>query len=88
MKSWLKSAFESSIDVGSGFFLALIVQLTLIPFFFGIKFTGVQSIGIVLTFTVVSIMRSTLWRKYFKNRYKTKTNKLIKTTGYCRVCKR
>ena len=38
MKSWLKTIFEAWIDVGSGFFVALLVQLTLIPLFFGISF--------------------------------------------------
>ena len=88
MKSWLKSMLESSIDVGSGFFVALLVQLTIIPFLFNVEFTGIQNVGIVLTFTVVSIIRSTLWRKFFKFRYKTKAQLEILKTGYCKFCNR
>ena len=88
MKSWLKTIFEAWIDVGSGFFVALLVQLTLIPLFFGISFSGVQNVGIVFTFTVASIIRSTLWRRFFKNRYKNKTKQLFNNSGFCLTCKR
>ena len=88
MKSWFKSMFEAWIDVGSGFFVALIVQLTLIPWIFKIEFTGVQNVGIVFTFMCVSIIRSTLWRKFFKNRYKNKTKEVFNNSGFCIICKR
>ena len=72
MRSNLKSFFEAFVGVGSGFFVSLAVQLTLKPWLFDIEFTGHQSIGIVFVFMCVSIIRSTLWRRFFKNRYKRK----------------
>ena len=84
----LKTIFEATIDVGSGFFIALLVQITLIPWLFNVEFTNDQNIGIVLTFTVVSILRSTLWRRFFKHRYKQKTKLKLLETGYCNYCKR
>ena len=36
LKSNLKTIFEAAIDIGSGFFIALLVQLTLIPYLFNI----------------------------------------------------
>lgn len=86
IRSWLKTIFEAGIDVGSGFFLALLTQLTLIPWIFDIEFTGIQSVGIVITFTCVSIIRSTLWRRFFKNRHKVKTELTLYKTGVCPTC--
>ena len=62
------SLIESIIDVGSGFILAIFIQLYIFPFF-GLHPTIMDSIGIALIFTVVSITRSWLWRLAFK-RYK------------------
>jgi len=60
-----KHLLESIIDVGSGFFLTIIIQLTIFPFF-GLYPTILDSIGITIIFTVVSITRSSLWRWYFR----------------------
>ena len=62
------SLIESIIDVGSGFILAIFIQIYIFPFF-GLHPTIMDSIGIALIFTVVSITRSWLWRLAFK-RYK------------------
>ena len=84
----MRQFLEAMIDVGSGFFVALLVQVTLIPWIFNVTFTGVQNVGIVFTFMCVSILRSTLWRKFFKFRYETKSKLEILETGYCKFCKR
>ena len=60
-----KHLLESIIDVGSGFFLTIVIQLTIFPFF-GLYPTILDSIGITIIFTVVSITRSSLWRWYFR----------------------
>lgn len=65
---------ESSIDIGSGFFLALIIQITVFPLF-GLYPTIWDSIHITLIFTVVSIIRSALWRRYFRNKIHERLNK-------------
>ena len=61
----MKSLIESFIDVGSGFILAILIQLYIFPFF-GLYPTVWDSIGIALIFTGVSISRSWLWRLAFK----------------------
>lgn len=62
-----KHLFESIIDVGSGFIITIIIQLTIFPWF-GLYPTILDSIGITIIFTFVSITRSSLWRWYFKNK--------------------
>ena len=56
---------ESFIDGGSGLILAILIQLYIFPFF-GLYPTIWDSIGIALIFTVVSIIRSAIWRNFFR----------------------
>ena len=58
---------ESIIDVGSGFILAVIIQLLIFPLF-DLYPSILDSMGIALIFTVVSMTRSALWRRYFRKR--------------------
>ena len=64
MRGYVRQLIESFIDVGSGFILAILIQLYIFPFF-GLYPTVWDSIGIALIFTVVSITRSWLWRLVF-----------------------
>ena len=50
---------ESILDVGSGFFLAVIIQITIFPFF-DLHPTIFENIEIALIFTVVSMTRSAI----------------------------
>ena len=59
--------FESIIDVGSGFILAVLIQLFIFPLF-DLYPSILDSMGIALIFTVVSMTRSALWRRYFRKR--------------------
>ena len=61
----MSSLIESFIDVGSGLVLAILIQLYIFPFF-GLYPTILDSLGIALIFTVVSITRSWLWRLLFR----------------------
>jgi len=61
----MRSLIESLIDVGSGFILAILIQLLIFPIF-DLRPTILDSIWIALIFTVVSITRSWLWRMLFK----------------------
>ena len=63
----MKDIFESIVDVGSGFILAICINLLVFPLF-GLYPTILDSMGIALIFTVVSITRSALWRRYFRKR--------------------
>ena len=63
-----RDIIETFIDVGSGLILAILIQLYIFPFF-GLYPTIFDSIGIALIFTVVSMIRSAIWRNFFrKNR--------------------
>ena len=61
----MRSLIESIIDVGSGFILAILIQLFFFPFF-GLYPSILDSIGIASIFTVISMTRSWLWRMVFK----------------------
>ena len=62
-----KDVVESVIDVGSGFFVAIIIQLTIFPFF-DLHPTIFENFQIALIFTLVSMTRSALWRRFFRKR--------------------
>ena len=61
----MNDLIESVIDVGSGFFLAILIQLLVFPLF-GFTPTIMENIQIASIFTVVSMIRSALWRRYFR----------------------
>jgi hypothetical protein len=64
----VRSLIESFIDVGSGFILAILIQIFIFPLF-KLYPTIIDSINIALIFTLVSITRSWIWRLIFR-RYK------------------
>ena len=63
----MSDIFESVIDVGSGFILAVLIQLLIFPLF-DLHPTIFENIQIALIFTVVSMTRSALWRRFFRRR--------------------
>ena len=63
----MSDVFESVIDVGSGFILAVLIHLLIFPLF-DLHPSILDSMGIALIFTVVSMTRSALWRRYFRKR--------------------
>ena len=62
------SVLESIIDGGSGFLLAVAIQIFIFPFF-ALYPSILDSIGIALVFTVISMIRSWIWRCYFRRRH-------------------
>ena len=61
----MRQLIESFIDVGSGLFLATLLQLYIFPFF-GMYPTVWESFHIAVIFMCVSILRSWAWRLVFK----------------------
>tara|TARA_R100000005_G_C4919043_1_gene153157 strand:- start:59 stop:253 length:195 start_codon:yes stop_codon:yes gene_type:complete len=61
----MRSLIESFIDVGSGFALAILIQIFIFPIF-DLHPSILDSINIALIFTVVSITRSWIWRLIFR----------------------
>ena len=67
-QSRLESLIEAFITVGSGFFVALGIQLLIFPLY-GMELTLFQNVQITIIFTVSSIIRSYIVRRCF-NRVK------------------
>ena len=61
----LRCFIESFIDVGSGLILAILIQLYIFPLF-DLYPSIWDSIHIALIFTMVSIVRSAIWRNFFR----------------------
>ncbi len=79
----MRSLIESFIDVGSGFILAILIQLLIFPLF-GLYPSILDSMGIALIFTVVSITRSWIWRLVFTKYKKTPATYQINYDDYCK----
>jgi hypothetical protein len=79
----MRSLIESFIDVGSGFILAILIQLLIFPLF-GLYPTIFDSMGIALIFTVVSITRSWIWRLVFTKYKKPPATYQINFDDYCK----
>jgi hypothetical protein len=61
----LESLFESVINVGSGFILAFIIWQTIAPIFLGYEITYAENFVLTSIFTVVSVARGYIWRRFF-----------------------
>ena len=61
----MRNLIEASIDIGSGFIIALLIQFYIFPLF-GLYPTISVGIKLALIFTIVSILRSWFWRTLFK----------------------
>jgi len=79
----MRSLIESFIDVGSGFILAILIQLLIFPLF-DLHPSILDSMGIALIFTVVSITRSWIWRLVFTKYKKTPATYQINYDDYCK----
>ena len=66
MQSEKESLIEIGLNVGSGFLIAWVMTITVLPLF-GLNATINESFQITLIFTLVSVLRGYLWRRYFNN---------------------
>lgn len=60
----LVSLIEQLLNVGSGFLLSLVVWQVTGPWF-GYEVTLAANLGITSIFTVVSVIRGYVWRRFF-----------------------
>ena len=79
----MRQLIESFIDVGSGFILAILIQLLIFPLF-DLHPSILDSMGIALIFTVVSITRSWIWRLVFTKYKKSPATYQINYDDYCK----
>ena len=63
----MSDILESVIDVGSGYFLSIAIMLIVFPLF-DLHPTIFENFQIALIFTMVSMTRSALWRRFFRKR--------------------
>jgi len=65
------SLIEVLLNVGSGFLLAWLTTLVVIPIVIpSVKNVDIkEGLWITITFTVISLVRSYAWRRYFNNRH-------------------
>ena len=64
MQTKLQSFLEASVNIGIGLVIALLTQIIVFPMF-GINIPLKDDLLIVLIFTVVSIIRSYVLRRFF-----------------------
>ncbi len=67
MQSKTESLVEATLNTASGFIVSLLVSWAIYPLY-GFKPSFGQLTSITVIFTVVSILRSFLWRRYFNHR--------------------
>ena len=63
----MSDVLESVIDVGSGYFLSILIMLIVFPLF-ELHPTIFENLQIALIFMIVSMTRSALWRRFFRKR--------------------
>jgi len=63
----MSDVLESVIDVGSGYFLSIIIMLIIFPLF-DLHPTIFENLQIAFVFMIVSMTRSALWRRFFRKR--------------------
>jgi len=67
MQTKKQSAIEATLNIGSGYILALIVWQTL-AWVYDIDMPITRNLQITTIFTVVSLIRSYVWRRIFTTR--------------------
>lgn len=65
-QSRVESAVEAVCNVGSGFIVAMFVWQFVAAPLYGYEVTLVDNVGLTAIFTVVSIARSFVWRRFFE----------------------
>lgn len=66
-QSRLESGIEALCNIGSGFLVAMVVWQVIGPLY-GYEITLADNIGLTTIFTIVSIVRSYIWRRFFEAR--------------------
>ncbi len=64
----LHSALETALNIGSGFVISWCMWTFVVGPLWSIPFHIGDSLGITALFTVTSVARSYLWRRYFNGR--------------------
>ncbi len=77
MQSKVESAVEISFNIGSGFVIAWILTMFVLPYFGFVEVTVTDGFWITVIFTTVSLLRSYIWRRYFNKRASSDISKAM-----------
>lgn len=64
-QSKLESLIESILNTASGFIISMFVWKFAVAPAIGLEASFLQSVGVTLVFTIVSIVRGYYWRRFF-----------------------
>jgi len=67
IQSKLESLVEAILNTLSGFIISLLTWMFIVSPIWGIENSFTDSLSIVGLFTVISILRSYIWRRFFNN---------------------
>ena len=67
-QSKLESAVEAVLNVGSGFVVAMLLWQFVAAPLWGYEVTLLDNLGLTTIFTVVSVTRTYVWRRFFERR--------------------
>jgi membrane protein implicated in regulation of membrane protease activity len=67
-QSKLESAVEAVLNVGSGFVIALFAWQFIVAPLYGYKVTMLDNLGLTSIFTIISVVRGYVWRRFFERR--------------------
>lgn len=76
-QSRLESMVESWANIGSGFFISLLMWSFVVAPLWGLDTSPLDNLGITGLFTVTSVLRSYVWRRWFNRRLHTKLEKVF-----------
>jgi len=76
-QSRLESAIETAANIGSGFLLSLGLWIFVVAPLFSVHKPFVENFAITCLFTVTSVARSYLWRRFFNKRLHSRLDKLL-----------
>ena len=67
-QSRLESLVEASLNTASGFVVSLLAWRWIVAPFFGLPLDMASNLGVTTFFTVLSVVRSYVWRRLFNVR--------------------
>lgn len=77
-QSKLESFIESCINIGSGYFVALFIWVVVVRNVWDIQVSMIDNFTITFMFTVVSVIRSYFWRRFFNAELHKKVHQFVK----------
>lgn len=76
-QSRVESFIESSLNIGSGFVISLLLWMYVVAPLFDVDVTFTDNLAITGMFTVTSVIRSYVWRRLFNKRLHRKLEQLF-----------